>query len=477
MQKRYGDWVQTYTGRRFYVLDPQPAEIFIEDIGASLGKLCRFNGHSTIFYCPTPEQRVLTAELEWKPAGDLRVGEPLVGFDENPFELGSCNKRRRRFRPSAVTALVPVRRRVIRLELSDGSTIRSAKEHPWLVATKMSRNQKWLTAQEIAMDTKEGRKRYMHKFVSPWGFFESQEAGWLAGIFDGEGSFSIKDRKGSQLSIGQLPGFVLERIVRDLTDFGFKYGTSLGGTNHDVSNFQIKGGWRESLRLLGSVRPIRLLEGFKAALAEGNFNKQLDGEDEPLQVVRAYTEKYSECTGIETSTHTYLCEGFGAHNSVAQHSYLGSYVVEEQTKNLLLTLAFHLHDSGETYLGDMTRPLKSMPELEPYRAADDKLNRTIEKRFSLEPGMLDDPIIREVDTRMLFTEKRDLLAELQWNYSVKPYDFKIKPWDWKTAQRMYLQRYYELCLRLDGCPKALTNVLKVTRLLRGANMFFSSREY
>ena len=470
---RYGDWAQTLTGLRFYVFDPHPDDIVIEDIAGSSAKICRFGGHSTVFYCPTPEQRILTAELEWKPAGDLHVGEPLVGFDENPFELGACNKRRRRFRPSVVTALVPTRRRVIRLELSDGSTIRSAQEHPWLVATKMSRNQKWLTAQEISRDIKTGHKRYMHKFVSPWGFLGSREAGWLAGIFDGEGSFAIKDRKGSQLSAAQLPGFVLDRILRDLGEFGFRFNTSMGSTERNIPNIQIRGGWRENLRLLGSIRPIRLLNKFKTSLAEGDFNKQLDGEGEPLQIVRAYTEKYSECTGIETSTHTYLCEGFGAHNSVAQHEVIGSYIIEERTKNLLLALGFLLHDSGEPYVGDMNRPLKHMPEMEPYRKAENNIIQVLSEKFCVD---LEHHLIKELDDEMLATERKHFMVPLEgWHLKKQPLDLKIKPWTWQKAQREFLNRYYELCLRLDGVPKLATTILKHTKLLKIANMAFSSR--
>ncbi len=471
---RYGDWSQTLTGRRFYVFDPQPDDIVIEDIGGSCAKICRFGGHSTKFYCPTPEQRILTAELEWKSAGDLRIGEPLVGFDENPFELGACNKRRRRFRPSVVTALVPVRRRVIRLELSDGSTIRSAQEHPWLVATKMSRNQKWLTAQEIAIDLREGRKRYMHKFVSPWGFLGSREAGWLAGIFDGEGSFAIKDRKGSQLSIAQLPGLVLDRIGEDLDSFGFKYTQSMCSNDRRIPNFQVRGGWRESLRLLGSIRPVRLLDKFKVALTEGDFNKQLDGEGDPLQIIRAYTERYSECTGIETSTHTYLCEGFGAHNSVAQHCVVGSHIVERRTRNLLLALGFLLHDSGEPYVGDMTRPLKRMPEMEAYRNAESNINQVLAKKFGVD---LEHHIIKEVDDEMLATERKHFMVPLDgWHLKHEPLDIKLKPWTWQRSQREYLNRYYELCLRLDGVPRLATTILKHTRLLRLSTIAFSSRE-
>ena len=39
-----GTWTQLTQGRRFYPMDPQPAEIFIEDIAKSLSKQIRFNG-------------------------------------------------------------------------------------------------------------------------------------------------------------------------------------------------------------------------------------------------------------------------------------------------------------------------------------------------------------------------------------------------------------------------------------------------
>lgn len=43
-------WVQTYTGRRFFPLDPDKNEICIEDIANALGKICRYNGHTSKFY-------------------------------------------------------------------------------------------------------------------------------------------------------------------------------------------------------------------------------------------------------------------------------------------------------------------------------------------------------------------------------------------------------------------------------------------
>lgn len=43
-------WIQTFTGRKFEPLDPDPAAIVVEDIAHALSLHCRFNGHCRVFY-------------------------------------------------------------------------------------------------------------------------------------------------------------------------------------------------------------------------------------------------------------------------------------------------------------------------------------------------------------------------------------------------------------------------------------------
>lgn len=45
-----GDWIQTYTGKKFWPADPRPEDIDIEDIAHALSNLCRFTGHCREFY-------------------------------------------------------------------------------------------------------------------------------------------------------------------------------------------------------------------------------------------------------------------------------------------------------------------------------------------------------------------------------------------------------------------------------------------
>ncbi|WP_197436542.1 phosphohydrolase [Agrobacterium vitis] len=48
--RRHGDWMQTYSGRKFWPCDPRPDEIHIEDIAHALSMACRYGGHCNQFY-------------------------------------------------------------------------------------------------------------------------------------------------------------------------------------------------------------------------------------------------------------------------------------------------------------------------------------------------------------------------------------------------------------------------------------------
>lgn len=47
---RKGSWLQTYSGKQFWPLDPLPEEIDILDIAHSLSMQCRYAGHCQRFY-------------------------------------------------------------------------------------------------------------------------------------------------------------------------------------------------------------------------------------------------------------------------------------------------------------------------------------------------------------------------------------------------------------------------------------------
>lgn len=44
------NWIQTYTGRKFWPLEPRAEDVRVEDIAHALSMICRFGGHCKRFY-------------------------------------------------------------------------------------------------------------------------------------------------------------------------------------------------------------------------------------------------------------------------------------------------------------------------------------------------------------------------------------------------------------------------------------------
>lgn len=59
---RQGDWLVTYTGKKFYPFDPREEEIDPVDIAHALSNMCRFGGHSLGFYS-VAQHCVLVSQL------------------------------------------------------------------------------------------------------------------------------------------------------------------------------------------------------------------------------------------------------------------------------------------------------------------------------------------------------------------------------------------------------------------------------
>ncbi len=50
MPKDLGPWIQTFSCKRFHLLNPQPEDICIEDIAHALSMQPRFSGHTSVVY-------------------------------------------------------------------------------------------------------------------------------------------------------------------------------------------------------------------------------------------------------------------------------------------------------------------------------------------------------------------------------------------------------------------------------------------
>lgn len=145
------------------------------------------------------------------------------------------------------------------------------------------------------------------------------------------------------------------------------------------------------------------------------------------------------------------CNGF---YSVAQHSVYVCDNVDHPYKFQAL-----MHDAAEAYTGDIVTPLKQM--LPEFKKIEHRIEQAIYKYYDL-PEKLD-PSIKEADTRMLLTEKRDIMPEIdepgEWKYytdNFEPYNhFEIKHrWEPVYAKDIFI--HYFLAYAPEPIRETLT---------------------
>lgn len=249
-------------------------------------------------YCLAPHHKLLTADLNWVACGDISLGDELLAFEENP----KPGNRNRRFRFTKVTKSKRARKHCVRVHISNGDTIECSVDHPWLGISNHNDKLHWIKSKHLL-----GRK--VQKRFSVWEPDYTYEAGWLAGIYDGEGCLVNNLR----LGIVQLPGIVCERIVEHLTRL--KVDTTVVQRGDGMCNdVIILGGIQEALRVLGTIRPIRLLQNFAKSNIEDRSVclNRINGID---YVTHVEDIGIQEVQSIATSSGTYIGEGYLMHNS------------------------------------------------------------------------------------------------------------------------------------------------------------------
>jgi hypothetical protein len=131
--------------------------------------------------------------------------------------------------------------------------------------------------------------------------------------------------------------------------------------------------------------------------------------------------------------------------SVAQHSVLVSTICDAQDAAWGL-----LHDASEAYLCDVSRPVKVQPELEPYRAAEQKVQAVIMERFGIEGA--EPQSVKRADRAMLWIEYRDQMlgraygvAWQKWATFAAGVHVDVRgAWQPKRAENEFLYRFHFL---------------------------------
>lgn len=304
--------------------------------------------------CVTPETPVLMYDYSWKKAGDVQVGDELLAFDEHQPDSGY-----RRYRKSVVEVVGPVTRPTLTIETRTGQPITVSDDHKFLVRrdaqgatfgrvesdgktcpncglalVKVHGNQKYCDESCQIEFLKNRRRAAGVGYKASWawvdakdlkigdkiGYFgdvseysDSRAAGYVAGIFDGEGSLTITSGGVVVLSFSQRGTAVLEDTLTYLDMFGFEYSIT-DNTRDDCNQVVVKGGRREIARFMNVFDPVRL-KSKSIDMFDGVAVKVGHSVD-TATVSGIYDSGEQVVSKIQTSTRTLITAGYFSHNSL-----------------------------------------------------------------------------------------------------------------------------------------------------------------
>lgn len=261
-------------------------------------------GHWLI--CHHPDTKILTSDLRWIKASEVRKGDELIGFDEG---LGRSCKYRRSKVQSVRTGVKPSFRIV-----TDKGVTTCSHDHQWVVRRHRPDRKADETSCAVRMwikaeDLRPGDE--ITYFSDPWEADESFEAGYLAGFFDGEGWVSH-----STVGFGQREGALWDHVVSVLDEKGFESGsTSRRATKtrkgkSTVLKQYLKGD-KAGIKFIGSIRPQRLLAN-SPKLWEGR--RTWSSVSQSARVLSVESVGDQPVVAIQTSTRTMIADGMLSHN-------------------------------------------------------------------------------------------------------------------------------------------------------------------
>lgn len=257
--------------------------------------------------CLTPDHRVLTADLRYIPLGEVKAGDQLVSFDE---DVGDRGNRSRRYKTGTVEAVRLDRQECFAVTLDNGKVFKVTGDHLWLTrvggqtSVENRGSYMWRETSRLRRGT------VIPKLLDEWETQRDYESGYLSGLYDGEGCFSRRQTTAGtvgSLTLSQKPGLVLDKAIECIRNLiGAESMTHLN--DRGVVSLKLKGGLRSIAKLLGQIRPIRLLAKFEpeylGVVTSPHGAKVVDIS--PIGV--------QDIVRIAIDAKTMVVEGYGHHN-------------------------------------------------------------------------------------------------------------------------------------------------------------------
>lgn len=273
-----------------------------------------------IGFCQHPNTKVLTADLRWLTLDEIEIGQEIVAVDEN---IPGRKWTERKMRTGVVEKKIEIFAPAFLLKMDDGRELIATEQHRYLSKLRGGSLVGWRTVKKTRVGDV---VRYITK---PWteGTFED---GWFGGIIDGEGCLRFKNHSGVEVAVVQrlsplwedMQQYAVRNKYSARIDSVDKRKNSDGNTskfgNNPVGRLEFSR-MDEVFRLLGQTRPKRFIG---KRFWEG---KTLPGRSTGIgwaTVVSMESLPPQRMIDLQTSTKTFIANGFVSHNSTAAAGYI-----------------------------------------------------------------------------------------------------------------------------------------------------------
>ena len=334
-----------------------------------MGEKCEHDNPADYYNCVTPDTKVLTHDLQWVPAGEIETGDMLIGVNEE-----MTSEYARHFAVGEATVYGRKIDDLYQVECEDGRIVKCNGEHKWLVKKIGLKGTEWVSTEDIYTDmVSEMRGRPRHwsimSVLRPWEEDKTKTAGYISGLLDADGSLGS-----TQLTVmfAQQENTVLSLFRNEMSERGYVLGTNPCKTAEDMAeciskkqvySMRVLGGFPEQLRLLGSIRPPRLLERWLTLwdLGTRRMEGRGSGAGSPVKIKSITPIGKGEIVLLGTSCRTYIAEGLVCHNTVLKMAKKRAMVDAVLTATAASDLfAQDLEDIAENRAATETIPVETV---------------------------------------------------------------------------------------------------------------------
>ncbi len=297
--------------KKLFKLNAQQRDIFDNKHNRNLVLKARQIGS-----CLDPNTLVLKADMTWERIGNMKPGDEIVSVDEHAHGIRGKGRRLRR---GVVQGVKWDRKECYRITFDNGKQLICTARHPWL-SRKTNTGYDWRSVEDTGNNgnkkLKVGTK--IRRICDGTWEAGDYEDGWIGGMLDGEGFLAKKNRVGGCLAISQVEGPVFDRLKRYFKTKGYNYTIQVDNKPERKSKFGktavkkvVLSRIDEIFRLLGTTRPSRFL---CRDWWEGKELPRIGGEA-CATITKIENIGENDIVDLQTSTGTYIAEGFVSHNT------------------------------------------------------------------------------------------------------------------------------------------------------------------